>query len=44
MMTERIQKKNSINRQNYVVDMSLCQLCQMHGIIAEVNDVMMQLA
>ena len=32
--------QNSTYRQNYVVHMSLCR----HGIMAEVNDVMMQFA
>ena len=44
MMTERIQMQNSTYGQNYVVHMSLCQIYKMHGIIAEVNDVMIQFA
>ena len=44
VMTERMQMQNSTYGQNYVVHMSLCQLYKMHGIIAEVNDVMIQFA
>ena len=42
VMTERIQMQSSTYRQNYVVYMSLCQLYQIHGIIAEVHDVIKQ--
>ena len=42
VMTERIQMQNSTYKQNYAVDMSLCQLYQVHGVIAEMKGISLQ--